>query len=107
MSAIFYLFAFPIGIALVITKKDGLPSVLALYRLLDIVVNIGRSVPFLILLILVIHDSAHSRKKPGSTATIVPLVIASPFIARLIESSLRKWIGVSKRRRAWELPFRP
>ena len=55
VSAIFsYLFAFPIGIALVITKKDGLRPMTALYRLLDIVVNIGRSVPFLILLIAVI-----------------------------------------------------
>ena len=49
VSAIFsYLFAFPIGIALVITKKDGLRPMTALYRLLDIIVNIGRSVPFLI-----------------------------------------------------------
>ena len=92
VSAIFsYLFAFPIGIALVITKKDGLRPMAALYRLLDIIVNIGRSVPFLILLIAVIPLTVLiAGKSYGSTATIVPLVIAStPFIARLIESSLQ------------------
>ena len=93
VSAIFsYLFAFPIGIALVITKKDGLRPMTALYRLLDIIVNIGRSVPFLILLIAVIPLTVLiAGKSYGSTATIVPLVIAStPFIARLIESSLQE-----------------
>ena len=93
VSAVFsYLFAFPIGIALVITKKDGLRPMTALYRLLDIVVNIGRSVPFLILLIAVIPLTVLiAGKSYGSTATIVPLVIAStPFIARLIESSLQE-----------------
>ena len=64
----------------------------ALYRLLDIIVNIGRSVPFLILLIAVIPLTVLiAGKSYGSTATIVPLVIAStPFIARLIESSLQE-----------------
>ena len=93
VSAVFsYLFAFPIGITLVITKKDGLRPMTALYRLLDIVVNIGRSVPFLILLIAVIPLTVLiAGKSYGSTATIVPLVIAStPFIARLIESSLQE-----------------
>ena len=93
VSAVFsYLFAFPIGIALVITKKDGLRPMTALYRLLDIIVNIGRSVPFLILLIAVIPLTVLiAGKSYGSTATIVPLVIAStPFIARLIESSLQE-----------------
>ena len=93
VSAVFsYLFAFPIGIALVITKKDGLRPMTALYRLLDIIVNIGRSVPFLILLIAVIPLTVLiAGKSYGSTATIVPLVIAStPFIARLIESSLHE-----------------
>ena len=93
VSAVFsYLFAFPIGIALVITKKDGLRPMAALYRLLDIIVNIGRSVPFLILLIAVIPLTVLiAGKSYGSTATIVPLVIAStPFIARLIESSLQE-----------------
>lgn len=92
-STIFaYLFAFPLGIALVVTKKDGLKSMPFLNRVLDIIVNIGRSVPFLILLIAVIPiTKLIAGKSYGSTATIVPLVIAStPFIARLIESSLEE-----------------
>lgn len=93
VSTIFaYLFALPIGIALVITKKDGLHPMGFINKFLDVVVNIGRSVPFLILLIAVIPlTKVIAGKSYGSTATIVPLVIAStPFIARLIESSLQE-----------------
>lgn len=93
VSTIFaYIFAFPIGIALVVTKKDGLHPMGFLNKILDVVVNIGRSVPFLILLIAVIPlTKLIAGKSYGSTATIVPLVIAStPFIARLIESSLQE-----------------
>jgi D-methionine transport system permease protein len=87
-----YLFAFPIGIALVVTKKDGLHPMGFINKFLDVVVNIGRSVPFLILLIAVIPlTKLIAGKSYGSTATIVPLVIAAtPFIARLIESSLQE-----------------
>lgn len=87
-----YLFALPIGIALVVTKKDGLHPMGFINKFLDVVVNIGRSVPFLILLIAVIPlTKVIAGKSYGSTATIVPLVIAStPFIARLIESSLQE-----------------
>lgn len=93
VSTIFaYLFALPIGIALVVTKKDGLHPMGFINRFLDVAVNIGRSVPFLILLIAVIPlTKLIAGKSYGSTATIVPLVIAStPFIARLIESSLQE-----------------
>jgi D-methionine transport system permease protein len=93
VSTIFaYLFALPIGIALVVTKKDGLHPMGFINKFLDVVVNIGRSVPFLILLIAVIPlTKVIAGKSYGSTATIVPLVIAStPFIARLIESSLQE-----------------
>ncbi len=87
-----YLLAFPIGISLVITKEDGLHPMGFINRFLDVVVNIGRSIPFLILLIAVIPLTKFiAGKSYGSTATIVPLVIAStPFIARLIESSLQE-----------------
>ncbi|WP_313339783.1 methionine ABC transporter permease [Sedimentibacter sp.] len=87
-----YLFAFPIGIGLVVTKEDGLHPMGFLNRFLDVIVNIGRSIPFLILLIAVIPlTKLVAGKSYGSTATIVPLVIAAtPFIARLIESSLQE-----------------
>ena len=69
--------------------RDRLKS---LYRLLDIIVNIGRSVPFLILLVAIQPlTTLIVGKSYGSTATIVPLVVAAtPFIARLIESSLQE-----------------
>lgn len=95
-----YLFGLPMGIALMVTDKEGLRSHSALgqrmhaviYKLLDVVVNIARSIPFLILLILVIPvTKAIVGKSYGSTATIVPLTIAAaPFIARMVESSLKE-----------------
>lgn len=93
VSTVFaYLLAFPIGIALVITKRDGLHPMGFLNKILDVAVNVGRSIPFLILLIAVIPlTKIIAGKSYGSTATIVPLVIAAtPFIARLIESSLQE-----------------
>lgn len=93
VSTVFaYLFAFPLGIALVITKKDGLRPMGLFNKILDVTVNMGRSIPFLILLIAVIPlTKLIAGKSYGSTATIVPLVIAAtPFIARLIESSLQE-----------------
>lgn len=91
-SVIAYLFAFPIGVALVITREDGLNPIGFLYKFLDILVNIGRSVPFLILLVAIQPlTTLIVGKSYGSTATIVPLVVAAtPFIARLIESSLQE-----------------
>lgn len=85
-----YLFGLPMGILLVITKKDGLRPNGMVYKLLDVVVNIVRSVPFLILLISVIPiTKLIVGKSYGPTATIVPLTIAAaPFVARMVESSL-------------------
>ena len=78
------------GIALVVTAKEGLRPNKVIYKVLDIIVNVVRSVPFLILLILVIPlTRAIVGKAYGPTATIVPLVLAAaPFIARMVESSL-------------------
>ena len=93
VSSLFaYIFALPLGVALVVTKDDGLHPMVFLNRFLDIVVNIGRSVPFLILLVAIQPiTTLIAGKSYGSTATIVPLVVAStPFIARLIESSLQE-----------------
>lgn len=85
-----YVLGLPMGIALVVTAKDGLRSNRVIYKLQDVVVNIVRSVPFLILLILVLPlTRAIVGKGYGPTATIVPLVLAAaPFIARMVESSL-------------------
>ena len=85
-----YVLGLPMGIALVITAEDGLRPNKLIYKLIDIIVNVVRSVPFLILLILVIPlTRAIVGKAYGPTATIVPLVLAAaPFIARMVESSL-------------------
>lgn len=85
-----YLIGLPLGILLVVTARDGLRPNAAVYKVLDFIVNIVRSVPFLILLMLLIpFTKLLVGKSYGATATIVPLTIAAaPFIARLVESSL-------------------
>ena len=87
-----YVIGLPVGILLTISDKDGIKPNAVLYRILDIIVNIMRSIPFLILLILVIPlTKLIVGKSFGSSATIVPLVIAAaPFIGRMVESSLKE-----------------
>lgn len=87
-----YLFGLPMGILLTISDKDGLKPNKLLYKLLDTIANIVRSIPFLILLILIIpFTRLVVGKSYGPTATIVPLTIAAiPFIARMVESSLKE-----------------
>lgn len=91
-TALGYLLGLPLGITLVVTDKEGICPNRVVYRILDIISNIIRSIPFLILLILVIPlTRALVGKSYGSSATIVPLVIAAaPFIARMVESSLKE-----------------
>ncbi len=85
-----YILGLPMGVALVVTAKDGLRPNAVAYKILDILANVVRSIPFLILLILVIpFTRLVVGKSYGPTATIVPLTIAAaPFIARMVESSL-------------------
>ena len=87
-----YVLGLPLGICLKVTSKDGLKPNKAVYALLDFICNIVRSIPFLILLILLIpFTRLVVGKSYGSTATIVPLVVcAAPYIARMVESSLNE-----------------
>ncbi len=87
-----YVIGLPWGVILAITDQDGIKPNKAVYRVLDFVANIMRSVPFLILLILIIPLTRFIvGKSYGSTATVVPLVVsAAPFIARMVESSLKE-----------------
>lgn len=83
----------PLGVLLVTGEKNGIRPLPAwLMHTLNIVINLLRSVPFLILMILVFPlTRLIVGTVVGTTASIVPLVIASfPFIARLAESSLRE-----------------
>lgn len=87
-----YVLGLPMGILLVISEEGGIKPFKALNLVLNVIVNITRSIPFLILLIAVIPlTRLITGTSIGSTATIVPLVIAAaPFIARLVESSLKE-----------------
>lgn len=87
-----YLVGLPLGILLFITEKNGLHPMPLVNRILNIVVNIVRSVPFLILLIFIIPFTRLLMGTfIGIHATIVPLTVAAiPFIARLVESSLKE-----------------
>ena len=89
-TALAYVIGLPMGIALVLTAKDGLKPNQVIYKVLDFIVNIVRSVPFIILLIMLMpFTKLIVGKSYGPTATIVPLTIAAaPFIARMVESSL-------------------
>lgn len=87
-----YVIGLPLGIFLTLTDKNGIAPNRVVYRVLDIIVNITRSVPFLILLILVMPFTKFLVGKTyGSAATIVPLTIAAaPLIGRMVESSLKE-----------------
>ena len=91
-TVIGYAFGLPLGIVLYTTRNTGLKPNRIIYRLLDVICNIIRSIPFLILLILLIPVTRTIvGKSYGSTATIVPLIVcATPYIARVVESSLNE-----------------
>lgn len=83
----------PLGVLLVAGDKDGiLPLPAWLMQILNVVINILRSVPFLILMICVFPlTRLIVGTTVGTKATIVPLVVAAfPFVARLVETSLRE-----------------
>lgn len=87
-----YVIGLPMGIVLTITDKEGISPNKVVYRILDVIINITRSIPFLILLILVQPlTKAIVGKSYGASATIVPLTIAAaPLIGRMVESSLKE-----------------
>ena len=93
LSTLFgYIVGLPLGVLLSVTDENGLKPVHALYRILDIIINITRSIPFLILLILIQpFTKAIVGKSYGTVATVVPLTVAAiPFIARMVEGSLKE-----------------
>lgn len=93
VSTVFSLvLGFPLGILLVITEKNGLWEKLLLNNILNTTINILRSIPFIILIILIFPLSKLIvGTKIGTTATIVPLSIAAaPFVARIMEGSFKE-----------------
>lgn len=87
-----YILGLPLGILLVTAQRDGLAPAPGLHKVLDFIVNILRSVPFLVLMLAVIPlTRLIVGTSIGSTAVIPPLVIAAfPFVGRLVESSIRE-----------------
>lgn len=87
-----YIIGLPVGVALVVTAANGLKPHPVAYKIMDVVVNILRSIPFLILLVLMIPITKMIvGQSYGADATIVPLTAAAaPMIARYVESSLQE-----------------
>ena len=87
-----YVIGIPLGVLLYVTAEDGILPNKVIYAIFSFVINVVRSVPFLILVVAILP---FTRKVVGtticSTATIVPLVVAAaPFVARMVESSLKE-----------------
>lgn len=83
---------FVIGVVLTITSSDGLKPNKIVYSTLDFIINILRSFPFVILMVVIIPISRFIvGTSIGTAATIFPLTVATaPFISRIIENSLRE-----------------
>lgn len=94
-AAFAFILGTPIGILLYLTQKGGLSEKLALYRVVDAIVNIARSIPYVILMILLIPVTRRIIGTAiGSTATIFSLAAsAAPFFARLVETALNEVDG--------------
>ncbi|GAA0501963.1 methionine ABC transporter permease [Deinococcus depolymerans] len=92
-----------LGVALTLSRPGGLHPHAPLFRLLDAAVNVGRSLPFIILLVLLIpFTRLLTGTSIGSTAAIVPLTVAAiPFVARLVDGALQGVpVGVAEAARA-------
>lgn len=87
-----YVFGIVMAVVLVICRKDGIRPNPVVYSVLDVVVNLTRSFPFLILMIAVIPFTRLVMGTAiGSKATIMPLTIAAfPYVARTVETALKE-----------------
>ena len=86
------LFGIVLGMTLYVTQRDGIYALPRFNRVLGALINIGRSIPFIVLIILVFPLSRMIvGTSIGRTASIVPLTIAAiPFMSRVIESALNE-----------------
>lgn len=110
-----YILGLPLGVIMVITDKKGIAPNKAINQILGTVINIGRSLPFIILMVALIPFTRFVVGTAiGSTAAIVPLTIAAaPFVARMVESSLTeldpgvieaaKTMGATNTQIAWKV----
>lgn len=91
-TAVAYLFGIPLGVLVYVTDKNGICKNSIINMVAGFVINVVRSIPFLILLVAILpFTRLVVGTTIGSTATIVPLVVAAvPFVARMVESSLKE-----------------
>ena len=92
ISAFFsYLVGLPLGVLICVTAKDGIRPIPWLNRILDVLVNIFRSIPFIILMVAVLPAAKLIvGTSLGNRAMIVTLVLAAiPYVARMAESSIK------------------
>lgn len=93
ISAFFsYLIGLPLGVILCVTAKDGIRPIAWLNRILDLLVNIFRSIPFIILMVAMLPTAKFIvGTSLGNKAMIVTLVISAiPYVARMVESSIKE-----------------
>lgn len=96
LSTIFaYVIGLPIGLILSVTGKNGIRPIAWLNRILGIIVNIFRSIPFIILMVAMLPVAKFIvGSSLGNKAMIVTLVIAAaPYVARMVESSIAEVSG--------------
>ena len=91
-SAAAYLLGIPMGIILCVTDKNGIHPNRVINTILGFIVNVFRSVPFIILLVVALpFTKLLIGTKVGNNAFLVPLILsAAPFVARMVESSLKE-----------------
>ena len=91
-TAVSYLIGLPLGLLLVVTDKGGIRPMPLINTVLGVIVNILRSIPFLILAVMITPMTrAIAGKAIGTTAMIVPLTVAAaPYVARMVESSIKE-----------------
>ncbi len=91
-TALAYLIGLPLGILLVVTEKGNILQNRIINTILGTIMNIVRSVPFLILLVVLVPFTRFvTGSSIGTTATIVPLTVGTiPIVARMVESSLKE-----------------
>ncbi|MBQ9988867.1 MAG: ABC transporter permease [Clostridia bacterium] len=115
VSAMFaYLVGLPLGVWVTITDRDGLRPNRAINSVLSVIINVGRSVPFIILIVALIPLTRFLvGTSIGPTAAIVALsVAAAPFVARMVETSLKEIdLGMIEAARTmgatdWQIIFR-
>ena len=91
-TLISYILGIPLGIVVYVTDKNGISKNSFVNKIVGLVINLVRSIPFLILLVAILpFTRAIVGTTIGSSAKIVPLVVAAtPFVARMVEASLKE-----------------